>query len=230
MGNIVTRNDVHRFTLKKEGGSTLGGRDVWFDPDVNRLNYDNRGNYLGEFNSGDLVLVILKNGEYYTSTFDATNHYPENILRIEKFSPHKVWTAILNDADQGYPYLKRFTFEPTSKPQRFLGENEKSSLIELSDDEGARFEIVFGGADSVRPSIEVVAREFVSVKSFKAKGKRLTMFNLAEVRPLEPLPSEELDDNEEETEPDTSDDNQYVIDEKSDDEVRDELTGQQRLF
>lgn len=236
MGNIVTRNEVHRFTLKKEGGSTLGGRNVWFDPDVNRLNYEGRGNLLGEFNSGELVLVILKNGEYYTSSFDATNHYPDNILRIEKFAPHKVWTAVLNDADQGYPYLKRFTFEPTGKPQRFLGDNEKSTLIELSDSEGARFELVFGGADSVRPAVEVVARDFVAVKSFKAKGKRLTTWNLAEVRPLEPLLSEPLDgEDDDDTENATTalpQDEAMAADptEKSDDEVRDELTGQQRLF
>ena len=145
IGNIVTRNEVHRFSLKAAGRSTLGGRDVWFDPDVMRLNYDSRGNYLGEFNTGDLVLVIQKNGEYYTSTFDASNHYPDNILRIEKFDPHKVWTAILNDADQKYPYLKRFTFEPSAKTQRYLGENEKSELIMLSDEPGLRIEVTFGG-------------------------------------------------------------------------------------
>ncbi len=229
MGNIVTRNEVHRFTLKKEGVSTLGGRNVWFDPDVNRLNYEGRGRLLGEFNPGELVLVILRNGEYYTSSFDATNHYPDNILRIEKFVPHKVWTAVLNDADQGFPYLKRFTFEPTSKPQRFLGDNEKSTLITLSDHEGARFELVFGGADAVRPALEIVAREFVAVKSFKAKGKRLTNFTLDEVRVLDPLPSEALD--EEETDGNSAEaPAPEEVEERSDDEVRDELTGQQRLF
>ena len=139
MGNIVTRNEVHRFSLKEKGVSTLGGREVWFDPDVNRLNYDGRGEYLGEFNSTDRVLVISDNGEYYTSTFEASNHYPDNILRIEKFNSHKVWTAVLNDADQKYPYLKRFTFEASAKPQRFLGENEKSTLLLLSDVPGLRF-------------------------------------------------------------------------------------------
>ena len=185
LGNIVTRNEVHSFTKKSDGVSTLGGRDVWFDPDVNRLNYDGRGNYLGEFNSGDLVLVIMKSGEYYTSTFDASNHYPENILRIEKYNSHKAWTAILNDADQGYPYLKRFTFEPTTKPQRYLGENENSTLILLSDTAGLRVEVAYAGADSVRPPLEVVAREFVAVKSYKAKGKRLTTYAIDRVTELE---------------------------------------------
>lgn len=236
MGNIVTRNEVHRFTLKKEGVSTLGGRDVWYDPDVNRLNYEGRGNYLGEFNSGDSVLVITTGGEYYTSTFDSSNHYPDNILRIEKYVPHKAWTAILNDADQGYPYLKRFTFEPTSKPQRYLGENEKSTLILLSDEPGLRVEVTFGGADSVRPPLEVTAREFVAVKSYKAKGKRLTTYAVDHITELEPLEAPTVDD---EFDPDNTPGGEaapetdttapdYV--ERSDDEIRDELTGQARLF
>ncbi len=231
LGNIVTRNEVHRFSLKEKGGSTLGGRDVWFDPDVNRLNYDGRGNYLGDFNSGDLVLVILRNGEYYTSTFEASNHYPENILRIEKFQPHKAWTAILHDADQGYPYLKRFTFEPSSKPQRYLGDNVKSQLLYLTDEEGARVELTFAGADAVRPPVEIIARDFVAVKSYKAKGKRLTTFQLDKVSPLEPLPPVALDEEPDEEPTDTA--NGAPTDsepEKSDDEVRDEITGQQRLF
>ena len=236
MGNIVTRNEVHRFTLKKEGVSTLGGRDVWYDPDVNRLNYEGRGNYLGEFNSADSVLVITDGGEYYTSTFDSSNHYPDNILRIEKYVPHKAWTAILNDADQGYPYLKRFTFEPTSKPQRYLGDNEKSTLILLSDEPGLRVEVTFAGADAVRPSLEVTAREFVAVKSYKAKGKRLTTYAVDHITELEPLESPAVDD---EFDPDSTPAGDATPDteatapdyvERSDDEIRDELTGQTRLF
>ncbi|MBD5316721.1 MAG: DNA gyrase/topoisomerase IV subunit A [Bacteroides sp.] len=233
MGNLVTKNEVARISLKRKGVSTLGGREVWFDPDVLRLNYEGRGEYLGEFGGTDLVLVVLKNGEYYTSTFDAANHYEDNILRIEKFRPGTVWTAILNDADQGYPYIKRFTFEPSAKRQRWLGDNEKSSLIALSDAPGARFEVTFGGNDAFRPAMEIVASEFIAVKSFKAKGKRLTTFELGEVKELEPL---DIDPQEEDIAPDadaqTDDqpDNIEEIEERSDDEVRDELTGQQRIF
>ncbi|MDE5750391.1 MAG: DNA gyrase/topoisomerase IV subunit A [Duncaniella sp.] len=229
VGNIVTRNEVHRFALKEKGGSTLGGRQVWFDPDVNRLNYDGRGQLLGDFNSGDQVLVIRKNGEYYTTTFEATNHFPEDILKIEKLAPHKVWTAILDDADQGYPYLKRFTFEPSAKSQRYLGDNEKSTLLYLSDVDGARVEVTFGGADSFRPAMEVVARDFVAVKSFRAKGKRLTTWTLGTIRDLEPLPdSNPADEAEEETAPDEP--AAPAEPEKSDEEVRDEILGQNRLF
>jgi len=229
VGNIVTRNEVHRFTLKKKGGSTLGGRQVWFDPDVNRLNYDGRGRLLGDFNSDDQVLVIRKNGEYYTTTFDASNHFPEDILRIEKFEPHKVWTAILNDADQGYPYLKRFTFEPSAKLQRYLGDNEKSELLYLSDVEGARISVTFGGADAFRPEMEVTAREFVAVKSFRAKGKRLTTWAIDKISDLEPLPDSNPADAEGEDE-DTDAEPEAPEPEKSDEELRDEILGQNRLF
>lgn len=230
-GNIVTKNEVHRFSLKEKGVSTLGGRQVWFDPDVLRLNYDGRGNYLGEFAGNDQVLVILKNGEYYMSTYESTNHYEDNILRIEKFRPGHVWTAVLNDADQGYPYMKRFTFEPTVKKQRFLGENEKSTLIILSDAPGTRVEVKFSGGDDFRGSMIIDAVEFIGVKSFKAKGKRISNYTIDSIVEIEPREIEMLDDD---AEPDNDDaeslETEIVEPERSDDEVRDEINGQQRIF
>lgn len=230
-GNIVTKNEVHRFSLKEKGTSTLGGREVWFDPDVLRLNYDGRGNYLGEFNGNDLVLVILKSGEYYMSTFDAANHYEDNILRIEKFRQGHVWTAVLNDADQGFPYIKRFTFEPTNKKFRFIGENEKSTLIALSDEQGARFEVKFGGGDEFRGSIVIDAIEFIGVKSFKAKGKRISNYNIESITEIEPREIE----IEEPQEPQVAEgeapiEGEELEPDRSDDEVRDEINGQQRIF
>ncbi len=239
LGNLVTKNEVHRFALKERGASTLGGRDVWFDHDVKRLNYDGRGEYLGEFQAHDLVLVVLDNGEYYTSTFEATNHYEDNIIRLEKFRPKHVWTALLNDADQGYPYIKRFEFEPSVRKQRYLGENEKSTLIILSDKPGAMFEVRFGGHDSVREPLTIDAEEFIAVKSFKAKGKRITNFDVAEIIELEPKQVETPEADAEEQEPTADvlpeDDAAEATDEsiepeRSDDEVRDEITGQQRIF
>lgn len=237
-GNIVTRNEVHRFSLKERGASTLGGRKVWFDPDVLRLNYDGRGDYLGEFTGNDTILVILKSGEYYMSSFDAGNHYPENILRIEKYRPGIVWTAILNDADQGYPYLKRFTFEPSAKLQRYLGENAKSSLILLTDEPGARFEVKFGGADEFREPLIIDAIDFIAVKSFKAKGKRVTTYTIDSVTEIEPretglddeeeIPSSSQSDQSDPSDPSDPSDDTYT--ERSDDEVRDEINGQERLF
>lgn len=238
-GNIVTRNEVHRFALRERGVSTLGGRMVWFDRDVLRLNYENRGDFLGEFQPQDLVLVILKSGEYYTSNFDATNHYEDNILRIELFQPKKVWTAVLFDADQGYPYLKRFTFEPSARRQRYLGENPKSELIALSDAPGARFRIDFkelDGVGIVREPLEVLSPDFIAVKSFKAKGKRLTTFEYLQITELEPA-EVELDDagstanSEEDVEADVAAEASDTIEpEISDDELRDTLLGQERLF
>ncbi len=188
LGNLVTKYKIESkgITLEKRGASTLGGREVWFDRDVLRLNYDGRGESLGIFHGEDLVLIITKDGEYFTSSFADTNHYEDNILRIEKFDPHKVWTLVLNDASLGYPYLKRFSFEPSPKPQRFVGSDEQSSVILLTDTPYPRLKVEFGGADSVRPDLEIEADEFIGVKSFKAKGKRLSNYIVASVEELEP--------------------------------------------
>lgn len=231
-GNLVTRNEVHRFSLKEKGKSTLGGRKVWFDPDILRLNYDARGNYLGEFGPDDLVLVILKNGEYYTSSFDASNHYDDNILRLEKYRPKHVWTAIVRDADQqNYPYLKRFTFEPSAKKQSFIGDNKKSELLWLSDNPGARFELNFSEPDTFRGPVEIHSHEFIAVKSFRAKGKRLTTYLIDSIKELEPDEIEEPED--EIMEGPVTETDEPVIDEddgKSEEEVRDEILGQKRIF
>lgn len=237
MGNIVTKNEVHRFRLKEKGHSTLGGRKVWFDPDVLRLNYEGRGDYLGEFGPMDQVLVVLESGEYYTTSFDVANHYEDKMLRIEKLRPKTVWTAVLYDADQqGYPYLKRFTFEPSARKQSFIGDNPASRLVALSDAPGARFEVAFGGADEVRGSMEVVSPEFIAVKSVRAKGKRLTTYTVASITEMTPVEIEEPevgDDDETSVsqmdgETDTSVDDAELM--KSSEEMRDEINGQQRIF
>ena len=230
IGNLVTRNDVHRISLKERGTSTLGGREVWFDPDVLRLNYDGRGFSLGEFFGNDLVLVVLKNGQFYTSTFDATNHYEDNILFIEKFRPKVVWTAVLNDADQGYPYIKRFAFEATAKKQSFIGENADSQLLLISDKKYPRFRVVFGGVDEFREPLVVDAVDYIGEKSYKAKGKRLTTYMVGNIEEIEPR---EVPEEEVEAVPEVDIEPAKVV--KSDDiinqnDVRDELTGQMRLF
>ena len=190
MGNIMTKNEVHRIVLKEKGKSTLGGRQIWFDFDVNRLNTDGRGTLLGEFNTGDSILVILKNGDFYISSFDVTNHYEENILRIEKYDPHKVWTAALYDADQKFSYLKRFKLEATAKKQNFVSDNPKSYLITLSDNDFPIFKVVFGGNDSFREAQVIDVNEFIGVKGFKAKGKRIATYNVEKITELEPLKKE----------------------------------------
>ena len=232
-GNLLTKFPVHRIGLKSHGHSTLGGRKVWYDPDVNRLNYDEHGRLLGEFFDDDQILVVLKNGDYYLSNFDLNNHYEENILRIEKYDADKTWTAILYDADnQGYPYIKRFQMDASKKKQNWLSENPDSQLILLTDTAYPRIQLTYGGADDFRGTEEIDAEQFIAVKGYKAKGKRLTTYTLASIEELEPTrfpsPTSEsssgdtsLDDEEEDLDPDAG---------KSEQQVRDELIGQLRLF
>lgn len=227
MGNILTKADVHKISLKQKGSSTLGGRMVWFDRDVLRLNYDGRGEELGEFQSEDLILVILQNGDFYTTNFDLSNHYEDNILVIEKFNANKVWTAALYDADQKYFYLKRFQLEPGSRKQNFLGENAKSRLMLLTDETYPRIEVTFGGHDSFREPLVLDAEEFIGVKGFKAKGKRIATFEIEAINELDPVrfapvaPAEEEKGDEEENENGSDESNSDIID---------EITGQMKLF
>lgn len=229
-GNLLTKRSVHRISLKNHGHSTLGGRKVWFDPDVNRINYEEHGKFLGEFFDTDNILVVLKDGSFYTSSIEPTNHYEENILYIEKFDHDKVWTAVLLDADnQGYAYLKRFQMENTRRHQNFMGENQESKLLLLTDEQNPMIRITFGGADAVRGTEEVDAEQFVGVKSFKAKGRRLSTWLVAKVEELEPIrkPEPDTEDeprneiNEENLDPDAGKSQQQVID---------EITGQLNLF
>ncbi len=196
MGNILTKNLINKIMLKQKGGSTLGGREVWFDKDVLRLNYDNRGEYLGEFTNDDLVLIVTANGEFRTTNFELSNHFETDILFVKKFNPNKVWTVALFDADQKFYYLKRFQLEPTVKLTSFLGENEQSKMVLLTEQKYPRIEVVFGEGDAYRESLEIDAEEFIGVKSYKARGKRLTTFSVASINELEPreMPEEENED------------------------------------
>ena len=230
MGNILTKADVHKISLKQKGSSTLGGRMVWFDRDVLRLNYDGRGEELGEFQSDDLILVILQNGDFYTTNFDLSNHYEPDILNIEKYDANKVWTAALYDADQKYYYLKRFQLEAGSRKQNFLGENPKSRLMLLTDEAYPRIEAVFGGHDAFREPLVLDAEEFIAVKGFKAKGKRISTFDIETINELDPVrfapaeqPQEQNDDDGEDPDLDPDAD-------KSNSDIIDEITGQMKLF
>ena len=237
-GNLLTKYQVTRIGLKSHGHSTLGGRKVWFDPDVNRLNYDDHGKMLGEFYDDDQILVILSNGDYYLSNFDLANHYESNILRIEKYDADKVWTAVLYDADnQGYPYLKRFQMDATKKKQNWLSDNPASQLLLLTDTPYPRLQVTYGGADAFRGSEEIDAEQFIAVKGYKAKGKRLTTYALESIEEQDPQldprntsPASDTSDNSlsaesaeelEDLDPDAG---------KSEQQIRDELTGQLNLF
>ena len=235
-GVVMTRFNVHRISLKSHGHSTLGGRKVWFDPDVKRLNYDDHGRLLGEFNEGDSILVVLDNGDFYLSNFDVNNHYEDNIKVIEKYDEHKVWTAVLFDADQqGYPYLKRFLMEGSKRKQNYIGENKDSHLVCLTDEPYPRFRVTFGGNDEFREAQEINAEEFVAVKGFKAKGKRITTWTVDRIEELEPLKrdNDEADDDisDDGKQPETSQNENLDPDAgKSQQQVIDEITGQLNLF
>ena len=199
-GNVLTKYEVKAITLKQKGRSTLGGRKVWFDPDILRLNYDGQGIYLGEFVEEDRILVITKNGDYYLTTFELTAHFDQNILRIEKFDSDKVWSLAMWNADLGYYYGKRFQLDAQLKSQNMLGENSDSKIALLSDREEAIFCITF--VDETKPEMEVLMAEFIEAKSPKAKGKRFSTLDVAKIEDITPEPEvveEEMDEENDDT-------------------------------
>ena len=204
---------------------------MWFDPDVNRINYEEHGRLLGEFYDDDSILVVLDNNEFYITDFDQNNHYEDNIRIIEKWKPNKVWTAVLLDADNnGYAYIKRFQMEASHKHQNFLSDNPDNRLLLLTDTVYPRVRVTFGGADAARAPMDIDVDSFIAVKGFKAKGKRIATWQIDKVEELEPLrqPDPEPEDNnpedngpEENLDPDAGKSQQQVID---------EITGQLNLF
>lgn len=237
IGNLLTKLDVNRITLKSHGGSTLGGRKVWFDSDVHRINYDEQGTYLGEFSNDDKILVILDTAEFYITNFDANNHYEDNIAHIEKYNPDKVWTAALIDEEQGgYLYVKRFKLEATARRQSYLGENPANKQLLLTDTPYPRLRVTLGGNDDFRAPIEMEAEEFVGVKGFKARGRRVTTFTVERVEELEPThqPEPAGTDSASDTDSQASgeDGNASGAEDKpeSQQDVLDELTGQLHIF
>lgn len=235
IGNVLTKAEIHKVSLKQKGTSTLGGRQVWFDRDILRLNYEGRGEELGEFNADDQILVILRNGDFYATNFDLSNHYEDNILQIEKFQPEKIWTAVFYDADQGFRHLKRFTLEAASaRRQNFVSDNPDSRLYLLTDEAYPRIEVVFGGEDAEKEPLIIEAEEFVPVlKSFKSKGRRLSTLNVKTVNELEPtrlpapveLPQVQVVEDDE-----VKDDDEPSSPGQSNSDIIDEITGQMKLF
>ena len=197
-GNVLTKYDVKSITLKQKGHSTLGGRKVWFDPDVLRLNYDGQGMYLGEFVEDDRILVITTTGDYYTTSFDLTAHFDQNFWRIEKFDRDKVWSLAMWNADLGYYYGKRFQLDAQAKSQNMLGENADSKMTILTDREEATFLLTF--VDETKATMEVIMSDFIEVKSPKAKGKRFATWEVAKIEDITPEPEPEPEPEEEDTE------------------------------
>ncbi len=187
IGNIITKHSVHKIVLSEKGESTLGGKPIWFDKDVNRLNEDRRGTYLGEFDGTDKLLVVTKKGFYRIANLDVSNHFEEDILFVEKFNEKKIFSAVYFDSKSNFYYLKRFIMEPTEKLSSFIGEGVESCLVCLMDDELPRLLLEFGGKNAARLPETVLVADFIVVKGVKAKGKRLSNYEIKSVQPLEPL-------------------------------------------
>jgi topoisomerase-4 subunit A len=235
MGNILTKADIHKITLKQKGSSTLGGRKVWFDWDVLRLNYDGRGEELGEFHSEDQILVVTENGEFYTTSFDLSNHFEKDIKIIEKYNPAKVWTVVYYDGDKKRYFMKRCVIEAAQRKQSLITEHAKSRMALITDKSYPRVEVVFGGHDSFRESLVIEAADFIGVKSQKAKGNQVTTYTVSKINELEPL---RFETEPEETESEDGDASQEVEEtveteeenEVSQNDILDEITGQMNLF
>jgi topoisomerase-4 subunit A len=187
-GNIFTRYAIHKVQLKEKGVSTLGGQKTWFDTASKRLNTEERGIWLGEFFDGDKLLAMTKSGMFYTTNFALVNRYDEDLGYIKKFDPQQVFSAVYFDAEQKLYYIKRFTLETSINPQSFIDEDNKDSyLVALNADDFPQLEVIFGGKHAKREPEYVDVAEFIGVKSFRAKGKRVTTFEVKKIQFVEPL-------------------------------------------
>jgi topoisomerase IV subunit A len=189
-GNILTRYAIHKIVLKTKGESTLGGRKRWFDWEVMRLNADEKGDYLGEFMENDSILAVNKSGSYQLLGFDLYVHFENELMVVEKFNPDKVYSAIYFDKDAGYYYAKRFTFDETDKEQSFIGENPESTLVLLTEEKHPGIEVAYTGKHKSRPNDVIDIEEFIGIKGYKAKGKRVTTYEVGKIREIEPLKSD----------------------------------------
>jgi len=191
MGNILTKHMVHKITIKEKGVSTLNGQKVWFDWDVLRLNIDQRGVLLGEFKADDKIVIITKSGYYRMTSYDLSNHYEDDLLKIEKFRHGKIYSAVYFDPEKEFYFLKRFELEESDKNSWFVPEEEGAKLVSLSEDKYPQLKIEFGGRYKGRPDETINVFEFIGVKGYKAKGKRLSTYEIGNMEFIEPLEIEE---------------------------------------
>ena len=207
-GNLVSKNPIQRIMLKSKGISTIGGKDIWFDSDIQRLNEDARGDYLGQFGSNDHILAIFKDGTYYTTSTDLSNRYQGELLKIEKLDTSKTWTALYYDGEVNAFYIKRFSFEINdNNPVSFISDGKGSYLVEICDDRHPQAEIVFGGKNEHRAAENIDAEEFIAKKGLAAKGKKVSQYEVKSVRFIEPLhkPEDDIEDNDLQAEGNESD-------------------------
>ncbi len=212
MGNILTRNAVRSINLKDEGVSTLGARKIWFDESIKRLNINEAGKYLGEFKGKDKILTIMSSGYFRTTNFDLANHYDDDIVHIEKYNPRTIISVVYQSAENQSYYVKRFVVDEFDRKLPFLDENSGDTMITYSLSTFPRFEIVYDESSKKKVTSEIVdVSDFIGVKGYRAKGKRLTTSPVSEIRWLDPLPEpeepeEQKTENEEQLEESNQDD------------------------
>lgn len=196
-GNLVSKNPIARIQLKSKGVSTIGGKDIWYDADIQKLNDEQRGQYLGEFGPEDKVLAIFKDGTFYTTSFDVSNRYQGEVIKVEKFDPNKTYTALYYDAAAKAFYVKRFSFVLSDNtPLSFIAPGTKSYLVDLSEDKHPQFQVIFGGKYEHRDPENIDAEEYIAKKGYAAKGKKCHQYDLKEVKFIEPLhkPEDDIED------------------------------------
>lgn len=196
-GNLVSKNPIARIQLKSKGVSTIGGKDIWYDADIQKLNDEQRGQYLGEFGPEDKVLAIFKDGTFYTTSFDVSNRYQGEVIKVEKFDPNKTYTALYYDAAAKAFYVKRFSFVLSDNtPLSFIAPGTKSYLVALSEDKHPQFLVIFGGKYEHRDPENIDAEEYIAKKGYAAKGKKCHQYDLKEVKFIEPLhkPEDDIED------------------------------------
>ena len=217
-GNLVSKNAIQKIQLKSKGISTIGGKDIWFDEDIQRLNEDGRGLHLGQFNTGDHILAIFKDGTYYTTTFDLSNRYQGDLLKIEKLDQNKIYTALYYDKSVEAFYIKRFSFDVSDNtPVSFISDAKGSYLVAISDDRHPQVEVTFGGRHEHREAENIDAEEFIAKKGLQAKGKKTSQYDVKGVSFIEPLykPEDDFIPEESEAENQAGEiDNSDVIDDE----------------
>ena len=227
-GNLVSKNPIQKIVLKSKGVSTIGGKDIWFDEDIQRLNEDGRGLHLGQFNTGDHILVICKDGTYYTTSFDLSSRYVGDILKIEKLDINKTYTALYYDKGVEAFYVKRFSFDVSDNtPVSFISDSKGSYLVEVSDDKHPQVEVIFGGRHEHRDPEKIDAEEFIGKKGLQAKGKKTSQYDVKDVRFIEPIhrPEDDMVPEESLAENQAGDiDNSDIDDEPIDLDIDDQLT------
>lgn len=194
-GNLVTKNAIQKISLRAKGISTIGGKSIWFDTDVQRLNEDGRGMLLGEFSGNDKIIAVFKNGTYYTTSYDLSNRYQGDLLLIEKYDENKVYAALYYDGENFY--IKRFSFPPSdNSPASFIADNRGAYLADFSADKHPQFMVTFTGRQEHREPEKFDAEEFIAKKGITAKGNRCHRYDILKVEFIEPLHKPEDDEEE----------------------------------